>query len=121
MTEAPRARPDGHTVLQTHAGHIRAKPKAVFDALDRRMRPAESSGVRYRADDAAFLIIAQGGWWYRAEYRVVPDESGSHLEHFLLNVAETAHWMGPVVGRRVLRAAPSAFALLLRQLRLELQ
>lgn len=121
MLEAPRERPQGHTLLLTHSGHILARPKAVFDAIDRRMRPAEDSGVRYLADPTAFLIVVQGGWWYREEYRIVPDESGSNVEQYILNVAQTAHWMGPVAGRRVLREAPGVFQRLVRQLRLELE
>jgi hypothetical protein len=121
MAEAPRERPPAHTVLLRNAGHIRARPKPVFDAIDRRMRPPEGSGVRYFADPTAFLVIVQGGWWYREEFRVVPDENGSHVEHYILNVAQTAHWMGPVAGRRVLREAPGVFQRLVRQLRLDLE
>ncbi len=121
MPEAPRERPGNHTLLRSFAGHVRARPKAVFDVLDRRLRPPEGSESLYTADSAAFLIIAQGGWWYRGEYRIVPDERGSNLEHYLVNVAQVAHWLGPIAGRRVLRRAPIAFQRLLRQLRAELE
>lgn len=121
MPEAPRTRPERHTVLSTLRGHIRARPKAVFDALDARMRPAGQAESLYLADPAAFLIIAQGGWWYRGEYRIVPDETGSHLEHTIVNVAQRAHRLGATTGRKVLASAPADFEKLLRQLRLELE
>ena len=58
----------------------------------------------------ASLIVVQGRWWYRAELRVVPDDTGSRVEETILNVAGRAHWAGPVAGRRVLAAAPAAFS-----------
>ena len=121
MPEAPRARPAGSEVLLTLAGHVRARPARVFDAIDGRMRPSADADSLYTADPAAFLVISQGGWWYRAEYRVVPDERGSNVEHVILNVAQTAHGLGRFTGRRVLRDAPAQFETMLRQLRLELE
>jgi hypothetical protein len=121
MPEAPRERPGNHTLLRSFAGHVRARPKAVFEALDRRFRPTEATESLYTADSAAFLIIAQGGWWYRGEYRIVPDERGSNIEHYIVNVAQAAHWLGPITGRKVLKQAPTAFERLLRQLRAELE
>lgn len=121
MPEAPRTRPAGSEVLATFAGHVRARPAKVFEAIERRMRPAPDADSLYTADPAAFLVIAQGGWWYRGEYRVVPDESGSNVEHAILNVAQTAHRLGRFTGRRVLREAPGRFETMLRELRLELE
>jgi hypothetical protein len=51
----------------------------------------------------------------------VPDEQGSHVEHVMLNVAQTARSLGRFTGRRVVADAPAAFETLLRQLRLELE
>lgn len=121
MPEAPRSRPASFVVLHTLHGHVRARPAAVFAALDARFRPSGSSDSLYLADPAAFLIVAQGGWWYRGEYRVVPDEQGSHVEHVMLNVAKTARSLGRFTGRKVVADAPVAFETLLRQLRLELE
>jgi hypothetical protein len=120
MREAPLQRPAGAAVLHALRGHVKARPSVVFDALDARFRPAESSGSLYLASPAAWLVIAQGGWWYRAEYRVVPDASGSHVEHVMLNLARNAR-LGAFSGRKVIAQAPAAFATLLRQLRLELE
>ena len=121
MPEAPRSRPASFVVLHTLRGHVRARPVAVFAALNARFRPSGSSSSLYFADPSAFLIVAQGGWWYRGEYRVVPDEQGSHVEHVMLNVARIARPLGRFTGRRVVADAPAAFETLLRQLRLELE
>ena len=121
MPEAPRSRPAGFVVLDTLRGHVRARPAAVFAALDTRFRPTNEAGSLYFADTSAFFIVAQGGWWSRAEYRVVPDEQGSHVEHVLLDVAQTARFLARFLGRRVVADAPAAFETLLRQLRLELE
>ena len=121
MPEASRSRPVSFVVLHTLRGHVRARPAAVFAALDARFRPSDESGSLYFADPSAFFIVSQGGWWYRAEYRVVPDEQGSNVEHVMLNVARTARSLGRFSGRRVVANAPVAFETLLRQLRLELQ
>ncbi len=121
MTEALRKRPSGSAVLHRSKGHIRARPKAVFEALDARFHPGDGSHSQYFADPGAFLIVAQGGWWYRGEYRVVPDETGSHLEHSILTVAAHSKVPGRFTGRRVITQAPGVFDDLLRQLRRELE
>ncbi|MCU1513562.1 MAG: hypothetical protein JWO10_652 [Microbacteriaceae bacterium] len=121
MAEAPRTRPESYDVLHSFYGHVKARPRAVFDALDARLRPGHDAESLYTADPAAFLIIAQGGWWYRAEYRVVPDEFGSNLEHVLLNVAQTGRRAGRFTGRKVIEQAPAGFERLLKELRLELE
>ena len=121
MAEAPRARPESATVLLEFRGHLTARPKAVFEAIAARMDPGPDAESYFTADPSAWLVISQGGWWYRAEYRVVPDESGSHLEHTLLNVAENGHRLGRFTGRKVIEAAPAAFERLLAELRAELE
>jgi hypothetical protein len=120
MPEAPRRRPDNATVLGSFQGHVKARPSAVFDALVQRLRPAGERGL-FTADPVASLVIVQGGWWYRAELRVVPDDTGSRVEETIVNVAQRAHWAGPVVGRRVLAAAPAAFERLVTRLRQQLE
>ena len=107
-------------MVHSFAGHLKARPKAVFDALDARLRPGEGGHSLYLADPNAFLIVAQGGWWYRGEYRVVPDEFGSHIEHSMLNVAAQQK-LAIFTGRREIKSAPAEFERLLRQLRLELE
>lgn len=121
MPAAPRKRPQQHTVLQSFRAHFRARPAAVFAALDARMRPGADSRVLYTADPAAFLVILQGDWWYRGEYRVVPDETGSNLEHVIVNVAQRARAISRLTARSALAAAPGEFDAIVRRLRLELE
>lgn len=121
MPEAPRERPANYTLLHSFSGHIKAKPQAVFEAIAKRLDPGAGSGSLFTADARAYLVIAQGGWWYRGEYRVVPDDHGSYIEHTILNVARRAHRLGVFTGRKLIAEAPVEFEKLLRQLRLELE
>jgi hypothetical protein len=120
MPEAPRHRPQQHTVLRAFQGHVMARPAAVFDALVERLRPAGAHGC-FTADPVASLIIVQGDWWYRAELRVVPDDTGSKVEETIINVAQRAHWAGAIAGRRVLSGAAAAFDQLIVGLRQQLE
>lgn len=108
-------------MLHELRGHLRVRPRPVFDAIAARFDPGEEAQSLFSADPAAWLVIVQGGWWYRAEYRVVPDDTGSHLEHTLLNVAETGRRLGRFAGRKVIEAAPAEFERLLSSLRAELE
>jgi hypothetical protein len=108
-------------VLHAFHAHLRARPKAVFEAIVAREDPGPDAQSMFTADPGAWLVISQGGWWYRSEYRVIPDETGSNLEHTLLNVAETAHRLGRFTARKVIQAAPAAFDRLVRELRAELE
>lgn len=121
MPEAPRKRPVKHTVVSSSRAHLRARPSAVFTALDGHMRPREGAASFYTADPAAFFIIVQGGWWYRGEYRVVPDETGSNLEYVIVNVAQHARALSRLTSRRVRTSAPAEFELLVGRLRREVE
>lgn len=133
--DAPAAlppRPERHTVLRSFAGHLEAAPDAVFAALVQRMQGAPGVAV----DAAAREIVQQGAWWYRGEYRVTaePSDGGeageeteagaaasaSRVEYEIVNVAQSAHWVGPIVGRRVLAEAPYGFHALLTEIAAEL-
>lgn len=106
-------------MLGWFTGHLGARPNAVFMALVARLNPGPDA--YFSADPVSSLIIVQGGWWYRAEFRVVPDETGSLVEQTLLNVGQRMHWAGPIVGRKAITAAPADFRRLLRELRDELE
>lgn len=121
MPEAPRERPEGSDVLQVLRGHVKARPRAIVDALAAKLDPGPEAESLFTADTGAGLVISQGGWWYRAEYRVVPDATGSHLEYTLLNIAGRAHRLGRFTGRKVVKEGPAAFARLLAELRAELE
>jgi hypothetical protein len=102
MTEAPKERPAKHTVLREFAGTVAAPPEKVLAALP---------GTRYGS-----LVVEQGEWWYRAEYRVTAADRGSRVELTIVNVAQSGHWAAPIAGRDVLRWAERAFTELLRSL-----
>ncbi len=108
-------------MLHTFSGHVKARPLDVFDAIARRLEPAPGSGGSFLADARSYLVISQGGWWYRGEYRVVPDDHGSHVDHVMLNVSQRAHRLGALTGRKAIARAPAEFAKLLRHLRIELE
>ncbi|MEO7147555.1 MAG: hypothetical protein ABIW81_04275 [Terrimesophilobacter sp.] len=121
MPEASRTRPAYAEVLHVLRGQVSARPRSVFEAIAARVDPGPGAESHFLADSAAFLVVTQGGWWYRAEYRVIPGEHGSHVEHTLLNVAQHGARLGRFTGRKVINGTPAAFERLLSELRAELQ
>jgi hypothetical protein len=118
---APSDRPAKSTVLRSYAGEIHAEPAAVYAAIKRRLTPPDPEVSGFTADDAGRLLIVQRGWWYRGEYRVLSAEDGSRIEHELVNVAQVAHWAGPITGRKAIAQSPVAFGRLLTELAAELE
>ncbi len=111
-------RPQRSTVVRSFAGHLEAAPDAAFRALAEHFAPivgaAGSSDTGWALiDEASRTIVVQGSWWYRGEYRVLPEPSGALVEHEIVNVAPRWHRAGPLAGRRVIREAPGAFQALL--------
>lgn len=106
-------RPRKHTELRAYAGVVPGSPDAVFAALCARLEGAEG---HFAADPVTRRIVQQGDWWYRGEYRVVPEAAGSRVEFEIVNVAQGAHLLAPITGRDVLRASPGVFAQLLGEL-----
>jgi len=121
MPEAPRKRPEGAVVLHEFRSHLRARPRPVFDSIASRFDPGEGAQSLYTADSSAWVVIVQGGHWYRAEFRVVPDHSGSTVEHALVSVAKNPKRLGRRANRRVIDAAPAEFDRLMSSLRAELE
>lgn len=121
MSEASRERPVRAVVLHEFQAHIRARPKPIFDAIAERFHPGEEARSLYTADSSAWLVIVQGGHWYRAEYRVIPDDVGSTVEHALVSVATNPKRLGRRSSRRVIEAAPAEFDRLMSSLRAELE
>lgn len=121
MAEAPRERPEHSVVLARFDGHVCARPKPVFEAIARILDPGPDAHSDFLADVSRSLVVAQGGWWYRAEYRVVPDEKGSLVEHYLVNTTGRDRRFGRLVGRKHVERAPVEFGALLRRLREELE
>ncbi|GAA3892954.1 hypothetical protein GCM10022381_38300 [Leifsonia kafniensis] len=122
MTHAPLDLPAKHTVLRSFAGHLEAQPDDVFAVLLEKLAAGDENGEHFLADPAERFIVVQGDWWYRGEYRVLPEEDGggTRLEHEILNVAQIAHWAGAITGRSVVAAAPAAFGRLLTEIDAEL-
>ena len=89
-------------MLREFVGTAAAPPETVLAALP---------GTRYGS-----LVVEQGEWWYRAEYRVSASGEGSRVELTIVNVAQSAHWAAPIAGRNELRWAERAFTELLRSL-----
>jgi hypothetical protein len=112
---APIERPSRSTALRAYAGEIHAAPAVVFAALERSLRHS-SGDAAVTIDNPQLFAVVQGGWWYRAEYRVMASDDGARIEHELLNVAAKAHWAGPLAGRKVLADSPAAFGRLLTDL-----
>ena len=107
MTTDLLLRPARATVLRQHQTVIAATPAAVFAALSAAVDPGPESG--FATDEPTGLIVVQGGWWYRAEYRVGPDEAGTRVGVTIVNVATPAHWAGPIAGRAEIRSSARHF------------
>jgi hypothetical protein len=113
---APLQRPANGTVLRDFAGLVPGPPDRVFELVLERVRPLSPEGGNLSTDPITRLIVVQGGWWFRAEYRVTSDPVGSRLGMTIVNVAKPAHWAGPLTGRSVLRASGEAFEQLVEEL-----
>jgi hypothetical protein len=118
---AQHDRPAKSTVLRSYAGEIHANPADVYAAIKRRLTPPAPDVTGFTADDAHHLLIVQGGWWYRGEYRVLPSPGGSRIEHELVNVAQVAHWAGPIAGRKSIVQSAHVFGRLLTELAADLE
>ncbi|GAB3123480.1 hypothetical protein [Glaciibacter psychrotolerans] len=113
MTVNPLDLPAKHTVLLSFAGHLEGAPDDVYAALAKRLASGDERGDHFLADPAERFIVVQGDWWYRGEYRVLPEGDASRIEYEIVNVAQIAHWAGALAGGSVVRAAPGAFQRLL--------
>jgi beta-glucanase (GH16 family) len=116
MQEASLERPAKNTPLLALAGVVHADADTTYDALAELVIPDESQASSFVRDDDTRTLVLQGGWWYRGEYRVLPHEEGARVEHELVNVAQTAHWAGPITGRSVIADTPALFQQLLTDL-----
>lgn len=121
MLEAPRKRPEDAVILHEFRSHLRVRPRPVFDAIATRFDPGENAQSLYTEDSSAWVVIVQGGHWYRAEYRVIPDDVGSTVEYALVSVAKNPKRLARRVNRRVIEAAPAEFDRLMSSLRAELE
>lgn len=121
MLPAAMDRPPRHTLLRSFAGQIEADADAVYHCLLRLLEPTDQPAIIFATRPEERLIVVQGGWWYRGEWRVLPQEENSRIEYELVNVAQRAHWAGPVAGRSVIAGAPASFQALLSDIAEELE
>jgi len=121
MPEAPRQRPSKHAVLHTFTARIRAAPDDVFAAASARLDPGPVAAYAFLSDPGELLIVSQGGWWYRGEYRVTADLDGATLEHVIVNIAQLGEKAALVAARKTLATAPLAFHELVMSLRADLE
>lgn len=120
MPDAPRNRPAAATVVREFSGFVSSDDDDVFEVLAKRVAP-DSADALSLVDPVARLIVVQGNWWYRGEWRVSRDPAGSLVEYTILNVAELAHWAGRLTARRALKDAPRDFDALVESIRTELE
>lgn len=115
MHVTPLTRPERNTLLRSYAARVEGHPDAVFADLVQKLIEYGDE-VRVAVDGEGRFAAVQGGWWYRAEYRVLDDEEGSRIEHELFNVAPSWHWAGALAGRAVIADSATAFRQLLESL-----
>ncbi|MBX3115751.1 MAG: hypothetical protein KF808_00220 [Cryobacterium sp.] len=120
MAEAQRVRPPGSESVFKATSHLRVRPQRLFESIRRRLNPGEDAASLFSADPVGLRIITQGGNWYRAEYQLVPDETGCLIEHVLL---DTSGRTGepPRSVQKVIEDAPESFNRLVEVLRAELE
>jgi hypothetical protein len=113
-------RPPGATVERELGGRVPASAARVFALLARRLDP--QGEAHFLADTASRRIVVQGDYWYRGEYSVEPDAAsgGSVVRHTIVNVAPGWRLLGALTGRKVVRAAPREFGVLIAELTAEL-
>jgi hypothetical protein len=112
--DASLERPAGAAVLRELHGVVDLAPDRAYAELAARLDPHGESA--FLTDDARRLIVLQGGYWYRGEYRIDADGHGSVVHYTIVNVAPGSKLLGALTGRGAVRAAPAEFAGLLRSL-----
>lgn len=120
MTDVPLDAPARHTVLRSFAGHLDAAPDAAFGRLANALAAGDEVAGHVRADAGRRLVVVEGDWWYRGEYRVLPEESGALVTYEILSRAGFARWAARWAARPVLEAAPAAFGRLLTAIQAEI-
>jgi hypothetical protein len=121
MADAPRERPAVAKELRSFSAFISTDDDDVFDALVRRIVPTPDVAPFVLVDRESRLVVVQGGWWYRGEWRVSRDPAGSLVDYTIVNVARRARWASALTARRPLAAAPAAFDEVAEALRAELE
>jgi len=100
-------------VLRSFAGHLDADPATVFARLETALAAGDEVAGHVAIDRARSVVVVEGDWWYRGEYRVLPEETGALVQFEIFNAARVAHRVAGWAARSVLAAAPAAFGRLL--------
>jgi hypothetical protein len=108
-------------VLGSYTAFVSEDADTVFDALVRRVARVPSKASMVLIDAADRLVVLQGEWWYRGEWRVSVDPAGSDVDYTIVNVAQRGRWAGRLTARKALRQAPADFDALAAALRSELE
>jgi len=72
-------------------------PGSVPDVL--RRLSASLEGARVEDSGPRPVLVVQGDWWYRAEYRLAPEDAGTRVTLRVFNAATRARWAVPLVNR----------------------
>lgn len=105
---------DNCPLLAEHGGTLTGGPGRFTLAA-----PGHAMTVEVGPD----LLAAQGGWWYRGEYRLAPDPAGTLLVHQVRDVAERLRWGVPPANGFFRKLGPrtrDGFAVLLERVGAEL-
>lgn len=105
---------DNCPLLAEHGGTLTGGPGRFTLAA-----PGHAMTVEVGPD----LLAAQGGWWYRGEYRLAPDPAGTLLVHQVRDVAECLRWGVPPANGFFRKLGPrtrDGFAILLERVGAEL-
>lgn len=113
MTDAPLYPPGPRDALRSFAGHLEADPATVFARLETALATGDEVAGHVTIDRARSVVVVEGDWWYRGEYRVLPEETGALVQFEIINAASVAHRVAGWAARSVLAAAPAAFGRLL--------
>jgi hypothetical protein len=121
MAEALRDRPHVATVLRSFSDFVSGDDDTVFAALSKRLAADVHAASFSLVDPVERLIVVQGDWWYRGEWRVTRDPAGSDIEYEILNVARRARWAGKLTGRRAIRDSSAVFSAVVESVRTEVE
>jgi hypothetical protein len=77
--------------LAEASGVVARPPAEVFEEVRRRVTGG-GYPMRTEVDREGGFLAVQGGWWYRAEYRVTAAPAGARVEHRVLNAASRMRW-----------------------------
>lgn len=81
-------------LLAEASGRTRLRPDEVERAL-----VARYSNGYLTVDRAGSRVCFQGGWWYRGEYELAPEDGGTRVTLRAYNVADRARWAVPLANR----------------------